>query len=489
MRKNSFLEKVYRGLIYILPVVLFFSYHPVIHFGASESMNFEISLPLIWLVIFDFWAFIIMVRKKKLLKGLRGKWVWLLFPGFLTISVLWSLNSVRGILTVGILWFLYFAIYAMFDLKDEFEKTGFKEKFWKVFFWSAVGICGFCILQCVLDLAGVSRVYSLMCEGCTYQSFGFPHPNGFAIEPQFMGNLLLAPAIIAGAILVKDKSHHIFRGRGSSLPSSRGSDPSALGRNLRKPLKILVAFIFITTLFLTFSRGAIYAFLVGLMFMSGFWLVREKQGRIKQIVKLWGLVVVAFLFALNAQGIMAAVSPTNDTYLSGVSKALNHLSLGVIDVREGEKVLEEKQGNEQELPVENPVENFSTFDGYVEESTNTRIELNEMALKVWAKDFKTVMLGVGLGGAGQALYENGLTDSPKEIIQNQYVSLLLETGLIGIGLMIFTLILIVRLVVKKSASGIILSLMVAYGVSLLFFAGLPNALQIYLLPALVMLLI
>ena len=29
---------------------------------------------------------------------------------------------------------------------------------------------------------------------------------------------------------------------------------------------------------------------------------------------------------------MAAVSPTDDTYFTGVSKALNHLSLGIIDI-------------------------------------------------------------------------------------------------------------------------------------------------------------
>ena len=96
------------------------------------------------------------------------------------------------------------------------------------------------------------------------------------------------------------------------------------------------------------------------------------------------------------------------------------------------------------------------------------------------------MFGVGLGGAGRALQDSGLSSSSKEIIQNQYVSLLLETGLVGMILLIITVILIVRKVLNKVA---LMALIVAYGVSLLFFAGLANALQIYLLPMMVYLLV
>ena len=47
------LNKIFKDLVKLLPLVLFFSYYPVISFGANETMNFELSLPLIWLVIFD----------------------------------------------------------------------------------------------------------------------------------------------------------------------------------------------------------------------------------------------------------------------------------------------------------------------------------------------------------------------------------------------------------------------------------------------------
>ncbi|MBR0372609.1 O-antigen ligase family protein [Candidatus Saccharibacteria bacterium] len=457
--------KIFRIFIYILPAVLYFSYHPLIHFGSSESMNFEISLPLIWLVLFDLVSFFILL-KRKLLSGILKKWVWLLFPLFLSASVLWSLNSLRGIFTVLILWLIYFMVYAIFSLKSLFKEVGFREIFWKIFIGSALFICFMCFLQCVLDLVGVGREYTLMCSGCTYSMFGFPHPNGFSIEPQFMGNLLLAPAIVTEMYLLKKRNDENYSG-------SRFLCPKFL---------LFCFFIFTSTLFLTFSRGAIYSFLVSAVFLSVFLIVR-KRGELRKILgrvgMVFGTIVLAFLFTLNLQGIFSEVSKTDDTYMTGVSKAIDHLTLGLIDFTnnddESGNVADDEEGTET-----------AVFSGYVEESTNVRLKLSDLASKVWAKDFKTMMFGVGIGGAGQALYVNGLAETPKEIIQNQYMSLLLEVGIVGILLFILTLALIIREVLKSSISPLILALMVGYGVSLCFFSGLPNALQIYLLPVVIM---
>ena len=448
----SKLERVFRGMVYILPGVLFFSYWPLMHFGASESMNFEISLPLIWLVVFDLLVVVMLGRRKKFWKGIGRGWMWLLFPLWLTVSVLWSMNTLRGVLTVGILWLIYLAVYGFVSLKSVFHEVGFREKFWKVFFGTALVACVWCWAQCVLDLVGVPREFSLMCAGCTYAMFGFPHPCGWAIEPQFMGNLLLAPVLIAGYFALKNKRYW------------------------------WVFLVLAATLFLTFSRGAIYAFVVGMVVMTVWELVRRKSWR---ILGMWVVVGLAFLFTLDAQGIMAAVSPTNDTYTTGVAKVLNHLTLGVVDVREevepvsGEVVEANEVGEVTEVTE-------AVFDGYVAESTDTRLRLSGAAMEVWSGDLVTAVFGVGLGGAGQAMYVNGLSPAPKEIVQNQYVSLLLETGVVGVALALMTLILIVRVVWKSEMRVMVLSLLVAYGVTLLFFAGLPNALQIYLLPGLVM---
>ena len=349
----------------------------------------------------------------------------------------------------------------------------FRGKFWKWFFGASLVICAWCWVQCVLDLCGISREYTLMCAGCTYEMFGFPHPNGMAIEPQFMGNLLLAPAIMAIYLWMKTKAIPIS----DTLKAVRPSLWSSIG--------IALVFILTSTLFLTFSRGAIYAFLAGMVVMTVWQIVRTKRWK---ILSVWLVVALAFLFTLNAQGIMAQVSATNDTYATGVAKVLNHLTLGVVDVRgETETTSQEEASVDivyagEETQVSEAVENEAAFDGYVAESTDTRLRLSGAAVEVWGQNFSSVMFGVGLGGAGQALYVNGLSPAPKEIVQNQYASLLLETGLVGIGLLILTLVLVVWVVLKSPWRVVILSLIIAYGVTLCFFSGLPNALQIYLMP-------
>ena len=464
------LNKILKFLVYILPLCLVFSYWPVMHFGSSESMNFEISVPLIWLVVFDVVAFVIMVRRKMLFRGFGKKWLWLLLPVWLSLSAVWSLNSLRGLLVVGILWLVYFAGYGMWQLRSTFDEE-FRRRWWKWFFGAALFVCAWCVVQCVLNLAGVAREWSLMCAGCTYRSFGFPHPNGFAVEPQFMGNLLLAPLMVSIYFVLKNKKYW------------------------------WVVAILAFGLFLTFSRGAIYAFIVGLVVMSAWMGAREWKNAWRRIGVVWVTVVVAFLVALGAQGVMAEVSPTNDTFQTGVAKVLNHLSLGVVDLR-GDMSENGQAVESGELVVEKPVENSgenrgggedmevvlegggeeAAFDGYVAESTEVRMKLTGAALEVWQKDFATMAFGVGIGGAGQALYANGLTSTPKEIVQNEYASLLLESGVVGAVLFVLTLVIVVRGVWKSKGRVAVLSLLIAYAVTLCFFSGLPNALQVYLLP-------
>ena len=455
-KKKLSCASIYKALIYVLPGVLCLSFYPVIKLGSSESMNYELSLPLIWLAIFDVVTLVMMIQKKRLIGGFSKKLVWLLFPGFLTISVLWSLNFTRGLLTVGILWLICFAVYGMWELRSVLKEKRFKDRFWKVFFGSYLVVCVWCVVQCIMDLEGVSREARLMCAGCTYRMFGFPHPNGFAIEPQFMGNLLLAPAIVSAWKAMDRKKY------------------------------LILFFIFSVGIFLTFSRGAIYAFVVAMIFMMAMERVRRK---VWGVCKIFFVIAVAFVFTLNLQGAMAAMSPTNDTYVSGVAKVLNHLSLGIIDIRGTEEnggeaaTVEEAQSDEPETPSDNEGER-AVFDGYVEESTDTRVKLSGAAIEVWRKDPKAILVGVGLGGAGQALYVNGLSSSPKEIVQNEYASLLLETGLIGVILIILTLVLIIRVMQKSMAMPMLLTMLVAYGITLMFFSGLPNALHIYLLTGL-----
>lgn len=515
-------------LLYLLPAVLFCSYHPVIRLGSNASMNFELSLPLIWLIIFDLAAatglFYLGSKnphrrsntratqpptslrlsmssdqnrlQTKQFPGISDRkfFLFALFPLFATISIFWSPNPIRGILTAGIIWLIFFAVFAIIYLIPLFSPPqDFRRNILISLLLSTVLVCLFCWIQCFLDLCALSRDATLLCLGCTYRSFGFPHPSGLAIEPQFMGNLLLAPTLTALYLLV-------FR-----RPKSRRTRFALLS----------LACFFSATLFLTFSRGAIYAYIIALIIMLGFALFRSSPRRSLSLIL---IPLITFLFTLVAQGTFAALSPTPDTFISGITKSLHQLSLGLVDLRPATST----PNDSTPLPSETssaptsassavtPPDSqaqvtppASTFDGYVAESTNIRLDLNATAIDTWLSSPRNIAIGVGLGGAGtvmHALYPDRVT-SPKEIVQNQAFSLLVELGLIGIFLALFGLIIaffapfLPRWLIGSRedrshsfwsypALSLLVCVICAYLITLNFFSGLPNALHIYLLPPL-----
>ena len=616
----KFLKNFFFVLIYLLPAVLFCSYYPIIRLGGNTSMNFELSLPLIWLVIFDLLAFILFITislkgnhqikptqspQTNIIKSLiqvfhrpksppskrtpflsdRKFFLFALFPLYATLSIFWSSNPLRAILTAGIIWLLFFAIFALLFVTPLLHPPRqFRTHVLRAFFISSAAICVVCWVQSFLDVFGIDHSHTLLCLGCTHHSFGFPHPSGFAIEPQFMGNLLLAPTLTALYLLIfvydktcvltilrnffnpspktpqqfhkqSTKVHKLSTipsnnstnnpPKSTSYPPSQPPIPQVIHHQKGTfpqvfPKSILIFFtcLFSATLFLTFSRGAIYAYIIALASMLLFSLFYHHFRPSLIIVPL-----LTFLFVLCMQGIFTLISPVQDTFMSGIAKSIHQLTLGIIDLRPTPSSSNQPpiDTSEEGNRPDNPDDSSAIFEGYVAESTNVRLNLNATAIDTWlnapnhatlittcsdyAEDNKchkitptSILFGVGLGGAGTAMH-NAFPDrvtSPKEIVQNQFFSLLLELGLVGLLLFIFTLILAFfapllpqRFVDGKqqrpaSASSIIkrlqkgdfwshpalsllASLIIAYLATLNFFSGLPNALHIYLLPPLLFL--
>lgn len=443
-------------LLLAAPAAFFFSFYPVIRLGSSTSMNFELSLTLIWLALFC------LASLPKFFQNLHfyppRTSLLLFFPAYAFLSVLWSANPLRAILTALLLAAVYFAIFSLLPFLS--SQKSFHLKLLKSFLYSSTIVAAFCWLQCLLDILQFPRSVSLLCPGCTYLSFGFPHPNGFAIEPQFMGNLLLAPTLVALFYLLKS--------------------PQTPFPHLK-----LITFFLLATLFLTFSRGAIYAFALGaiILFLGFLITVRKYRPPLYSL----GLILSAFLFSLVAQGLFANFAPTNDTFFTGVTKSMHQLSLGRIDLRSyiqassdhntSKDIAKFSKSTPHSLPQ-------SHFSGYVTESTNIRLKLSNLALDVWDNQRSRMLFGAGLGSAGTVIYQaHPELGSAKEIVQNQYVSLLLELGILGLIFLFLPLLIISRqffMNTKNHHRFLILSLVASFAVSLCFFAGLPNALHIYL---------
>jgi len=559
-------------------------------------MNLELSLPLLWLILFDVVSFIALIRlavnrtkekqgtcrlnvsfkKLSATNGERAKqgvpittgddeagfvkthtvgalagisdrrfFLFSLFPFFATLSIFWSPNPVRAVLTAGIIWLIFFTVFALIFILPLLKlPANFRQGCLLSFLITSAIICLICWLQSCLDIAGISRETTLLCRGCTYLSFGFPHPSGFAIEPQFMGNLLLAPTLTALYLLIfkssGGKENHInktklFAFSGISATdeertkcrAARNDGPAQTGPEKRSFALLALAILFSSTLFLTFSRGAIYAYAIALIILICFAL-RRHRFRARLVI----IPLATFFLVIVIQGFFTIIGPTHGSFLEGVSKSIHQLSLGIVDIRP--KSTPETVGSTSENASDSPAaalepssnsapssdqalaetpasepnnsQKQPVFDGYVAESTNARLNFNSVALRAWARDPLTILFGVGLGGAGTAMYQfdPGRIGSPKEIVQHQGISLLLELGLIGIALAIFGLLiaffpqLFSRHFLDGKAAGnhpgmtfwqhpalpLLLSLIVAYLITLNFFSGLPNALQIYLMPPL-----
>ena len=443
---KKWLSKAQLTLLASLPVVVFFTNFPLISLGANSSMNFEISLPMIWLALFD----LVSLRKLGNILKLFKKHAKILLAAsilsfFLVLSCIWSANPLRGILTAGIVLAIFYAILSIFA---EIPNKKFLVRELKIFLITSLVVSVFCILQGFLDVYKMQN--NLLCAGCHYQTLGFPHSNGFAIEPQFMGNLLIAPCLISLDILYK------------KIKSKKGKGWFKFA---------LFTFVQILALFICFSRGAIYAFALGVFLLACHAIYHKRYMRPVIYIT---MCIISCLSGIFLQGVWAEISPTSEDFFDGISRSVDQLTLGKIKIPRPKIV----QNFDKKIAVLEPKEE-SQFDGYIEESTDIRLSLNELALKTWKQNPKTILFGVGLGGAGSAIAEYTGEISEHEIVQNEFLTLLLETGLVGCVLI---LMLAIRLLINrgKPCTFLFCAIIIAYIFSMNFFSGITNVWHIYL---------
>ena len=525
---TSSLSKIQKVMLLCLPFCLFFSYHPVIPIFSTSTTNFELSIPLLWLLIFailslpeNFRLYIyslrIVIKTKSLVNKVPRpssryksdklyphflRLFILAYPFFVTVNSIGSPNFLRAILTSGVIWCICLSLLTILQNISQY-KTQIGKSFNKNLLIAGILASTFCWLQSILDIAGVPREATFLCKGCISTVFGFPHPNGFAIESQFMANLLLAPIFLSLFYLLERPKKHLSKLNSDPYPASR------LGHFLRFGLPLFL----VATLYLTLSRGAIFSFWVSVFVLFIYQivkLIKQKSCRreilFRQSLIFSAVVFLPFFFTLSAQGLFTELGPTSHTFFDGVSTSISQLSLGRIDLtkvlhktNENNKSHESHESNKLHLSDLNTdaaasAQKAPQFTSYIEESTNIRLNLNRLALSSWRTSLRRMLAGVGLGAAGLTLYqESPELGSPKEIIQNEYLSILYEQGVCGVIMIICVVILFVLTYKLHNKSheevsiyGRVLAL--SFVLTLCFFSGLPNALHIYLLTPLLFLL-
>lgn len=414
-----------------MPVLVWFGYYPVLSIGHDSTTNYEFSLPLIALVVLAIIGLPSVWKARNELLRSRAVWLASLFVVVCGLTLFWTPNLLRGSLTFGIVASLFLVLLAAIAERKRLKKL--LPALAKLCIASGVIMSGAAIVQMIAGI-WLPREATLLCAGCSAEQFGFARPNVFAIEPQFLGSLLLAPLLLA--------VYEYLNG-------------------MRQTAVVASSVLLSLGLFLTLSRGAIIAAAVGLIV-----LLIVTRAQLKWFWRVMVFLAVGFLGALTLQGTAAAVNPhVESSFVQAVSSSINQLSLGKITL--------------VPAPVSSSstTESEPTFDGYVEESTSTRLSLSQLALGTWASTPTRMMFGVGLGGAGVAMHEQYPdTIDAHEIVQNQYVEILLECGFVGFALFIT---LIVGLVTATRHNKWSWAIAAAFLVQWLFFSGYPNALHVY----------
>ena len=103
LAKLSWLERIWL----LMPIFIWFSYLPQISLGGDATMNYELSLTLIYVVVLAMVGLPTIWRRRKTL--LKSKHIWILTAFLLwsLLSIIWSPNRLRGVLTGGILGLVY----------------------------------------------------------------------------------------------------------------------------------------------------------------------------------------------------------------------------------------------------------------------------------------------------------------------------------------------------------------------------------------------
>ena len=452
----NFAEKV----LFFAPFAMWFSYYPNFHFGKSAGANLEFSIALIYVVVLALAGTkTIYQNRKKLIKNnavlLTGFFV---FWNFLTI--LNTQNLLRTVLVSGVwlvLWLDFLVILSLSKNKILFQKIT------KNFIFSSLVMACLSIIQVIY---GAWTDWGL-CAGCKAQGFGFVRPSVFAIEPQFFGSMLLAPIVLL--------THKIFSKKASKFEK-------------------ITLWILLLSLYLTLSRGAIFAAIFAILVLIFVSQPFSKRKILSNIIISMSFVFSSFLSGMIFHAIFTELNPRiSDGFYDSISKSVNQMSLGKISLPKIEKninqAIKEPEAESDNLNSKEPTEKYvekpkkAMFDGYVEKSTNERTKMSDLAIETWVSNPFVVFFGVGSGASGTAILNSTRQiANSSEIVQNEFLSILLELGFFGF---VIWLLIIFGIFRKTRKEKYIWSIFVAFLVQWIFFSGLPNALHIYLILAVI----
>ncbi len=273
-----------------IPIIAFFL--PFERIGALTYASFNLRLTQVFTVLtfIAYTFYVIFTDKKNHILGIRIKkdasfYILILFSIITIASIVDAINKSRSLFVLSFdlfIFFTYILISNLFVSKDILRKT----------VWALLGVslivCLYGVFQFIAGTLNLPTAISGLREGYTKVVFGFPRVQATESEPQFWGNFLIIPVSLSLSVLVV-----------------------SLGRKQRQLFQRSIPFrlIFISTLvfilclinlLMTFSRGAWYsaAFSVGLVILFNIKRILNVKVIITSAILLT-VIITGFIFVLH----------------------------------------------------------------------------------------------------------------------------------------------------------------------------------------------
>lgn len=394
MAQNNIFSKINYYLVLVL--VLSLPFERLLTFDlVGYTIKISYIIALVFLVVSFF-----QLTKKDLSLPIETEELFLFSFVLLAIaSTLWSIDQRRSLI-ISILFL--FMVLLFFFLRRKISQN-IVEKLKIIFIWLGVLTSLFALWQFFGDSLHLSTYIYLRPQ---YQSgvFGFPRVQSTFLEPLYFANFLLIP-IFFDLYQIYEKKGWVY---------------------------YLTLLIIGTAFFLTLSRGAFIALIVGLFVILGFIIFRRRD-LIRKF--LYSTLVLVGSLTLVTISIYAVANRT------GIEKYFGHAA--VSDITTGESVIDRKY-----------------------------------TMNVAFNQFMHHPFGIGAGAFGAlSEFNSSIQSSGYQTVNNLYLEILVEEGFLGLILLAIFFILFLRSIFYESIQGRVwsilgLGLVVAFLVQYLFFSTL-----------------
>lgn len=348
--------------------------------GLSFSLPFDrlpsVELFSVSIRFSTLFAFLIILRAAYLIISKKIK-LKLIFPQkVLIFLIVWicllipeSINLQRGAMVAL---FNIFTILTAISVSIIFDKKFIRTIIKAVIISSLIAVA-FGFYQYVADLLKVKPLYTGLLDRYTYKVFGYPRIQAFSYEPLYFASYLMLPVALTLSMLVL-KIYNIFS---------------------KKWLYTFLS-LYCLAIFLTSSRGALYALLSLLVsfFVLAF---------IKKIANIKMLLIVLFYIAISFGASYIILATFNEQTLAG-------------------------KRNQAQSTYTTQISDTSL------EKDDERAVSRKLALDILKNNKQAWVIGVGPGQYGPIVQNNvEKSDGGWFIVNNLTLELIVELGLIGLA--------------------------------------------------------